>query len=98
MKNSPHTPLRSPDMVSPKAFYKTRAPKRGETGFMSKGRRSFLDIDPNAPDKGRTVTDFSPRPVEVQELKNGGLKQVRRNNGRFTQPLVYDASLAAKLV
>ena len=94
---TPHIPVRSPDITAPKSLFKTRAPRRGESGFISKCRNSFLDVGHDHGKEARVVTDKTPLIYEGRQAADGGYVQTRRVNGRFTTPLVYDKSLMEKL-
>lgn len=103
MKNNrlkaPQTPVRSPDLLAPANVFTTRAPKDGESRFVSKGRRSMFDSD--IPAKRvrvkKEVVKHEPKEYKGQEKKDGSFLMTRRVNGKFAAPLVFDASLMAKL-
>lgn len=98
---TPHIPVRSVDLSTPGAFYTTRAPRRGETRFISKRRPSLLcDEDVFKPKKATVPKDKVKR--EIKEFsgkinKDGSFSMRHRENGKFAKPLVFDASLMAKL-
>lgn len=98
---TPHLKLRSIDLSVPGRFYKTRAPKKGETRFISKGRRSLLcdeDIEkPRFKSAKIKVSLPEQKPFQGRENKDGSFSMTRRVNGKFATPIIFDASLMAKL-
>lgn len=99
---APQTPLRSPDISMPLGQAKAHAPKKGESRFVSKGRRSMFDTDipvkaikKAKPQKESVASRITE--VKGKTLKDGAFQMTRRANGKFIAPLVFDASLMAKL-
>lgn len=97
---TPHIPLRSPDLTLPSNTFTTRAPQKGYSRFVSRGRRAACDTDIKV---ARTPKTFIPKKVENKEfkgrvLKDGSFMMPQRKDGKFSTPLVFDASLMAKLV
>jgi hypothetical protein len=97
---TPHIPVRSIDLSTPGAFFKTRAPKRNETRFVSKLRPSLLCDEDIKPKRVRTPKEKIEREIKQfsgKTNKDGSFSIPRRENGKFAAPLVFDASLMAKL-
>lgn len=96
---TPHIPLRSPDLTLPSNTFTTRAPQKGYSRFVSRGRRAACDTDIKVK---RVKKTFAPKEVESKEfkgktLKDGSFMIQQRKNGKFAAPLVFDSSLMAKL-
>jgi hypothetical protein len=97
---TPHIPLRSPDLTLPSNTFRAYAPKKGYSRFVSRGRRAACDTDIKVK---RVKKTFVPQKVESKEfkgrtLKDGSFMIQRREGGKFSTPLTFDASLMAKLV
>ena len=97
---TPHIPLRSPDLTLPSNTFRAYAPKKGYSRFVSRGRRAACDTDIKV---ARVQKTFVPKEVESKEfkgrtLKDGSFMMPQRKDGKFSTPLIFDASLMAKLV
>lgn len=99
---TPHTPVKSLDTTEPHAFFTTRAPKKGETPFISKGRRSMFDSDvPLKKEKTkrekRVVIEKPVLPFRGKSLEDGSFRQTYNGaKGKFATRL-FDSSLMKRL-
>lgn len=99
---TPHASVKSLDTTEPHAFFTTRAPKRGETPFISKGRRSMFDSDvPLKRDKikreKRAIIEKPALPFRGKSLEDGSFRQIYNGaKGKFATRL-FDSSLMKRL-